>query len=57
MSLAVLKTPFAQKTWANAELFDAMHLVDAVQHAEPLHTSTRTLNHIYVVDRIFRAHL
>jgi uncharacterized damage-inducible protein DinB len=57
MSLAILKTLFAQKTWANAELFDAMHLVDPVQHAEPLHTATRTLNHIYVVDRIFRAHL
>ncbi|CAM8648821.1 DNA damage-inducible protein DinB [Comamonadaceae bacterium] len=57
MSLAILKTLFAQKTWANAELFDAMHLVDPVQHAEPLHTATRTLNHIHVVDRIFRAHL
>ena len=29
----------------------------AVQHSEPLHMATRTLNHIYVVDRIFRAHL
>ena len=26
-------------------------------HAEPLHTCIRTLNHIYVVDRIFRSHL
>lgn len=39
MSLAILKTLFAQKTWANAEVFDAMHLVDTVQHAEPLHTA------------------
>lgn len=27
------------------------------EHAEQLHTCIRTLNHIYVVDRIFRAHL
>jgi len=30
MPLAILKTLFAQKTWANAELFDAMHLVDRI---------------------------
>lgn len=57
MSLAMLKTLFAQKTWANAELYNCMSTVDAVQYAEPLHTAIRTLNHIYVVDRIFRAHL
>ena len=57
MSLAMLKTLFAQKTWANAELYDCMATVNPVQHAEPLHTATRTLNHIYVVDSIFRAHL
>lgn len=57
MSLAILKTLYAQKTWANAELYDRVTTVDAVQHAEPLHTAIRTLNHIYVVDRIFRAHL
>lgn len=27
------------------------------EHAAQLHTCIRTLNHIYVVDRIFRAHL
>ena len=53
----MLKTLFAQKTWANADLYDCMATVDVAQHAEPLHTAMRTLNHIYVVDRIFRAHL
>ena len=57
MSLPMLKTLFAQKTWANAELYDCMAKVDAAQHAEPLHTAMRSLNHIHVVDRIFRAHL
>ena len=57
MSLSMLKTLYAQKTWANAELYDCLATVDAAQHAEPLHTALRTLNHIYVVDRIFRAHL
>ena len=57
MSLTMLKTLFAQKTWANAELYDCMAKVDPAYHAEPLHTAIRTLNHIYVVDRIFRAHL
>ena len=57
MSRAILRALFAQKTWANAELYDCMATVDPAQHAEPLHTAIRTLNHIYVVDRIFRAHL
>ncbi len=54
MSLTVLKSLFEYKAWANAELFDVLSSVTS----EPdLHTAIRTLNHIYVVDRIFRAHL
>ncbi len=56
MALAMLKTLFAHKTWANAERYDGRATVEPAQHAEPLPTATRTLNHIYVVDRIFRAH-
>ena len=48
---------FAQKSWANNELFNALAAVTAEQHAGAVHTATRTLNHIYVVDRIFQAHL
>lgn len=54
MSLSILKSLFEQKAWANAELFEVLATVSA---ASDLHTAIRTMNHIYVVDRIFRAHL
>jgi uncharacterized damage-inducible protein DinB len=56
MSLTTLRSLFAYKAWANGELFQLLATLPASQ-AEPLHTCIRTLNHIYVVDRIFRAHL
>lgn len=57
MTSKILATLFAQKSWANRELFDVVASVSPTEHAAPLHTAIRTLNHIYVVDRIFRAHL
>lgn len=57
MSRKSLQSLFAQKSWANNELFNALAAVPASQHPEAVHTATRVLNHIYVVDRIFRAHL
>jgi uncharacterized damage-inducible protein DinB len=57
MSQKILTTLFAQKSWANRELFDVLASVTLPEHAGALHTAIRTLNHIYVVDRIFRAHL
>nr|WP_295775816.1 DinB family protein [Rhodoferax sp.] len=57
MSKKILSSLFAQKAWANRELFDVMASVSAPEHADRVHTAIRTLNHIYVVDRIFRAHL
>ena len=56
MSIATLSSLFACKAWANAELFAVLARLPQEQ-AEPLHTCLRTLNHIYVVDSIFRAHL
>ena len=56
MSLTTLKSLFAYKAWANSELFAKLATLTP-EHAEQLHTCIRTLNHIYVVDRIFRAHL
>jgi uncharacterized damage-inducible protein DinB len=53
----LLPTLFAQKAWANNELFNQLATVTAPDHADALHTAIRTLNHIYVVDRIFRAHM
>ena len=57
MSQKILTSLFAQKAWANRELFDVVASVSPAEHAAPLHTAIRVLNHIYVVDRIFRAHL
>ena len=54
MSLSVLQSLFDYKAWANTELFDVL---ETVTSEADLHTAIRTLNHIYVVDRIFRAHL
>jgi uncharacterized damage-inducible protein DinB len=57
MSKKILASLFAQKAWANRELFDVVASVSAAEHADALHAAIRMLNHIYVVDRIFRAHL
>ena len=57
MSENILKSLFAQKSWANNELFTAVATVTTPEPASSLHAAIRTLNHIYVVDRIFRAHL
>ena len=57
MSKRMLSSLFAQKSWANRELFDALASPAIAAHPDRLHTAIRTLNHIYVVDRIFRAHL
>ncbi|MBS7806217.1 DinB family protein [Variovorax sp. PCZ-1] len=55
--MSLLPTLFAQKTWANNELYNQLATVTAPEHADALHAAIRMLNHIYVVDRIFRAHL
>jgi uncharacterized damage-inducible protein DinB len=52
-----IQSLFAQKAWANNELFSLLATVSVQQHATAIHTATRTLNHIFVVDRIFQAHL
>ena len=57
MSKKSLQSLFAQKSWANNELFNALADIPNDQYADAIHAATRTLNHIYVVDRIFRAHL
>lgn len=56
MSSATLRSLFGHKSWADRELF-ALLAGLATEHAQPLHTCLRTLNHIHVVDRLFRAHL
>ncbi len=56
MSITTLKSLFGQKAWANSELFACLKGLPQ-EHAEQVHTCIRTLNHIYVVDRLFRARL
>ncbi|MGH1540466.1 MAG: DinB family protein [Arenicella sp.] len=48
---------YQYKAWANDELFNALLCIDKVKHAEEVHAATRILNHIYVVDRLFKAQL
>ena len=56
MSTDTLKSLFCYKSWANSELFSLLATLP-LEHSEQIHTCIRTLNHIYVVDNIFRAHL
>lgn len=57
MPTSPLPSLFAQKSWANAELFDRLATVTDPAQAGVVHAAIRMLNHIHVVDRIFRAHL
>lgn len=57
MSQPLLQSLYAQKSWAQNELFNTLAEVDAAAHPQAVHTALRTLNHIHVVDCIFRAHL
>lgn len=58
MSNASLITSlFKYKSWANEEILAAMQqLNDSGQHTER-HMAIRIMNHTYVVDQIFAAHL
>lgn len=55
--MTTLAPLFAYKTWADAELLALLEKVAAQLPPETLRAATRTLNHIHVVDNIFRAHL
>lgn len=57
MSTHILASLFAQKSWANRELFDVVAASVSPEHESTILAATRVLNHIHVVDRIFRAHL
>ena len=53
----LLHSLFKYKAWSNDQLFAELAKVDAVAQQEARHNATRLLNHIYVVDQIFAAHL
>ncbi len=48
---------FRQKAWINRETFDQMLKFDPVAQQAERHSAIRILNHVYVVDRIWAAHL
>jgi uncharacterized damage-inducible protein DinB len=52
-----LVSAFRYKAWANEDLLALMRTVDEAKHKDERHNCIRLLNHIYVVDRIFAAHL
>lgn len=54
---STLRSLFGYKAWANEELFAALAEVDAEKHPTEANAAIRILNHVYVVDCIFRAHL
>ena len=53
----VLHSLFKYKAWSNDQLFAELAKVDPAVHPEARHNALRILNHIYVVDQIFAAHL
>jgi uncharacterized damage-inducible protein DinB len=57
MNPSTLQSLFAHKAWANAELFRELVGLSVELYPMELHNALRTLNHVYVVDRIFCAHL
>ena len=56
-SLALLRTLFNYRAWANAELLEKMEGFDADLHEQDRGAALRLLNHTLVVDQIFAAHL
>jgi uncharacterized damage-inducible protein DinB len=54
---SVLASLFKYKSWSNDEILTAIAKVDAEKNPTERHAAIRLINHTYVVDRIFAAHL
>lgn len=52
-----MKNKFRYKAWANAEILESIARIDATRNPEQWTLAVRLMNHTYVVDRIFSAHL
>ncbi|MBY0574730.1 MAG: DinB family protein [Undibacterium sp.] len=57
MSIKILQSLFAQKSWANMKLFPVVASMSALEASSQQNTIIEILHHVYIVDRIFRAHL
>lgn len=56
-ALALLRTLFNYRAWANDELLERMEGFDPERHKDARHAAIRLVNHCHVVDQIFAAHL
>jgi uncharacterized damage-inducible protein DinB len=54
---SLLLSLFKYKAWADAQLLVELQRFDPLAQEAERHTAIRVMNHIYVVDRIFAAHL
>lgn len=54
---ALLHSLFKYKAWSNDQLFAELTKMESTEMQEARHNAIRILNHIYVVDQIFAAHL
>lgn len=52
-----VRNQYQYKTWANAEILEAIGRIDPSTNPDQRKLAVRLLNHTYVVDRIFAAHL
>ncbi|KAA3517736.1 damage-inducible protein DinB [Agrobacterium vitis] len=52
-----LSSFFRYQSWANAEFFDKLALMDRTQHEQAYDQARRLMNHNYVVAQIFAGHL
>ncbi|WP_347113049.1 DinB family protein [Leclercia sp. S52] len=57
MSTDKIATLFRYKRWIDSETLQAIKRVDVSANAEKRHLTLRLMNHIYVVDMIFRANI
>lgn len=56
-AVELLRSLFRYQAWANKELLAVMAGLDPDRHGAERHTAIRRINHAYVVNRIFAAHL
>lgn len=55
--MSVLHSLFQHKSWINAQTLEQAAKLDPETQKDARHLAIRILNHTYVVDRIFAAHL
>jgi uncharacterized damage-inducible protein DinB len=55
--MSTIKSLFGHKASINRQLFSALDKVNSELHSNEVNAALDILNHIYIVDRIFRAHL